>query len=122
MKKVGSILLTLIALVLIGAGCDSSYSVTETQPQQESAAQPATAVVNEVVETQPPATNTKVTTPDPEPKLEPTPVPASRYSCNCSKTCDEIATCDEAFFQLEKCGCSIRDRDGDGIPCDTMCQ
>ena len=44
------------------------------------------------------------------------------YSCNCSKTCDEIYTCEEARYQLEVCGCDQRDEDDDGTACDLMCQ
>lgn len=46
----------------------------------------------------------------------------SGYSCNCSKTCDEIYTCEEAQYQLEVCGCYQRDGDDDGTACDNMCQ
>lgn len=66
--------------------------------------------------------NTTTTIPD----ISPTPVvpsaPKQKYACDCSKTCSEITTCDEAQYQLKVCGCSVRDRDGDGIACDTMCQ
>lgn len=44
------------------------------------------------------------------------------YSCNCSKTCDEIYTCEEAQYQLDVCGCYQRDGDDDGTACDLMCQ
>jgi len=40
------------------------------------------------------------------------------YSCNCSKTCTQISSCAEAQYQLNTCGCSVRDADGDGIACD----
>lgn len=55
-----------------------------------------------------------------------TPAPAltsekSTYTCNCSKTCDQLS-CDEAQYQLNTCHCSRRDRDGDGVACDTQCQ
>lgn len=43
------------------------------------------------------------------------------YSCNCSKSCDAMASCEEAYFQLNQCGCSKRDGDGDGIPCESIC-
>lgn len=42
-------------------------------------------------------------------------------TCNCSKTCGQIKTCDEAYFQLKNCGCSARDADGDGVPCESLC-
>lgn len=40
------------------------------------------------------------------------------FSCDCSKPCSDISSCTEAQFQLENCGCSKRDGDGDGIACD----
>jgi len=43
------------------------------------------------------------------------------YTCDCSKTCTEIKTCAEAYYQLNTCGCSIRDNDKDGIPCENLC-
>lgn len=45
----------------------------------------------------------------------------SRYTCNCSKTCPNM-TCTEAYYQLEQCGCTARDGDGDGIPCEAQCK
>lgn len=48
------------------------------------------------------------------------PAPAG-FKCSCSKTCGNMASCDEAYFQLNNCGCSKRDGDGDGVPCESMC-
>lgn len=50
----------------------------------------------------------------------PTPKPAP-YICNCAKTCTQISTCAEAKYQLNTCGCSVRDGDDDGIPCENLC-
>ena len=44
------------------------------------------------------------------------------FTCNCSKKCNELTSCAEAFFQLNECGCSYRDYDEDGIPCESLCQ
>jgi hypothetical protein len=44
----------------------------------------------------------------------------SSYKCNCSKTCPSLS-CTEAYFQLVSCGCSARDADGDGVPCEAQC-
>jgi len=44
------------------------------------------------------------------------------YACNCSKTCSQMSSCAEAQYQLNVCGCSARDADGDGIACDSDCQ
>lgn len=55
-----------------------------------------------------------------QPPPPPTPIPAPQYTCNCSKTCSQMS-CREAYFQLNQCGCSRRDSDGDGIPCESQC-
>ncbi|MDD2890866.1 MAG: thermonuclease family protein [bacterium] len=50
-------------------------------------------------------------------------VPSSpSYTCNCSKTCAQMSSCTEAQYQLNVCGCSRRDGDGDGVACDSDCQ
>ena len=46
--------------------------------------------------------------------------PAPAYTCDCNKTCGSM-TCDEAYFQLNTCGCGRRDGDGDGVPCESVC-
>lgn len=68
---------------------------------------------------------TPIPTPQPEPIPAPTPTPTptpSPFACNCKKTCTQILTCQEAYYQLNTCGCGERDGDNDGIPCDDMCQ
>lgn len=57
--------------------------------------------------------------PAPQPPSQPQ---VGGFSCNCSKTCDQMACCDEAYFQLNQCGCSRRDGDNDGVPCESICQ
>ncbi|MBI4035909.1 excalibur calcium-binding domain-containing protein [Candidatus Daviesbacteria bacterium] len=54
------------------------------------------------------------------PTSTPTPKQAP-YKCNCAKTCTQISTCAEAYYQLNTCGCSVRDGDDDGIPCESLC-
>ena len=46
---------------------------------------------------------------------------SSTYVCNCSKTCTQISSCEEAYFQLNDCGCTIRDNDKDGVSCESLC-
>lgn len=46
---------------------------------------------------------------------------AGGFACSCSKTCSAMASCDEAYFQLQQCGCSDRDGDSDGVPCEKIC-
>lgn len=60
----------------------------------------------------PPASEKPSTTPPSSP-----PAPPS-YACDCKKTCTQIATCEEAQYQLNICGCKQRDADKDGIACD----
>jgi micrococcal nuclease len=43
------------------------------------------------------------------------------WLCNCSKTCPNMSSCEEAYFQLNTCGCSIRDGDKDSVPCENIC-
>lgn len=49
------------------------------------------------------------------------PITGSSYTCNCSKTCSNMSSCEEAYFQLNDCGCTIRDGDDDGVPCEIIC-
>lgn len=69
----------------------------QAQPQQQQQAQPAAV------------------------SAPPTAVPGPQFSCDCSKTCGAMASCEEARFQLNQCGCSRRDRDRDGVPCESIC-
>jgi len=46
---------------------------------------------------------------------------SSSFVCNCSKTCSQMVSCEEAYFQLNNCGCSARDADHDGVPCESIC-
>lgn len=58
-----------------------------------------------------------------QPVSTPAPPPVSTappYTCNCSRTCGQM-TCEEAYYQLNVCGCSQRDGDGDGVPCESIC-
>lgn len=59
----------------------------------------------------------------PKPSSSPSlfPKASGSYTCDCSKLCSQISTCDEAYFQLNSCGCTKRDSDGDGVPCESLC-
>jgi micrococcal nuclease len=50
-----------------------------------------------------------------------TPPTTDSYGCNCKKTCSQMSSCDEAYYQLNTCGCSVRDGDDDGVPCESVC-
>jgi len=79
-------------------------------------------------------TSTKITTPTPTPTvstskttIQKTPTPTTQpdstsYVCDCSKTCSQMSSCEEAQYQLNICGCTARDGDKDGIACDADCQ
>ena len=43
------------------------------------------------------------------------------FVCNCGKTCSQIVSCEEAYFQLNNCGCSARDGDDDEVSCESIC-
>ncbi len=47
---------------------------------------------------------------------------SSGFACDCSKSCSQITSCDEAYYQLSTCGCKTRDSDGDGVPCESLCR
>ena len=64
-----------------------------------------------------PRNNTLVSTPQ-APVSQPS---SSAFSCNCSKSCTAILTCEEAYYQLNECGCGQRDSDDDGVPCESVC-
>lgn len=83
-----------------------------------------TATPKIVTPTNTPTPTKKVPTPTPTVYIPSTQVPAQTqttggsYTCNCSKTCPQISSCEEAQYLLNVCGCSRRDGDNDGIACD----
>lgn len=53
-----------------------------------------------------------------------TPIGAAAQSapaCAGKRVCGDMTTCAEAVHYLRNCGVSSLDRDGDGVPCETMC-
>lgn len=60
--------------------------------------------------------------PSPTPFIPVAPPKTSSYTCNCSKTCPQMDSCEEAYYQLNTCGCSRRDGDSDGVPCEEICR
>ncbi len=66
------------------------------------------------------ATPKQTTIPSPT-KTPTTPTSGGGYNCNCSKTCTNMSSCEEAYYQLNNCGCSARDGDDDGVPCESIC-
>lgn len=79
------------------------------------------------VNTSVPTTKTVVSQPTSTPRPIATQAPvytpnnSTSWICNCSKTCTQISSCQEAYYQLNTCDCSKRDGDSDGVPCENLC-
>ena len=43
-------------------------------------------------------------------------------ACGSKRYCKQMASCAEAKFYLQQCGLNRLDRDGDGIPCESICK
>jgi len=49
--------------------------------------------------------------------------PASgSFRCDGKTTCRQMSSCAEAQFYLRQCGLSKLDKDGDGVPCESLCR
>jgi endonuclease YncB( thermonuclease family) len=44
------------------------------------------------------------------------------FTCGAKRYCREMSSCEEARFHLESCALRRIDGDGDGVPCETLCQ
>ncbi len=44
------------------------------------------------------------------------------YDCGVKHYCKEMTSCEEAEYYLKYCGLSRLDADGDGVPCESVCQ
>ncbi len=98
---------------LWGEVCDPSPTSTPKQTTTESL---TTTSTNQSLSPQP-------QTPVPQnPTIQPSAQTGGSYICNCSKTCPQMSSCEEAQYQLNVCGCEARDADKDGIACDADCQ
>ena len=134
------IVVIIIVAVLALKGLVASGSTEEKKISQETSEPKVEGVKTENVSTSTPeeqkveigsANSTPI--PTPIPTVAPTPKPtvyvapttapktntSSGYTCNCSKTCTQITSCAEAQYQLNVCGCGVRDADHDGIACDS---
>ena len=47
---------------------------------------------------------------------------AGAFACAGKRFCTQMASCEEARHYLTACGMTKLDRDGDGIPCEALCQ
>ena len=43
------------------------------------------------------------------------------FECGTKRYCKEMASCEEARYYLKNCGLSRLDGDGDGVPCEALC-
>jgi len=41
--------------------------------------------------------------------------------CGTKRYCKQMRSCEEAYYFLKQCGLSKLDRDGDGVPCEALC-
>ena len=48
-------------------------------------------------------------------------LPVARVDCSAKKYCKDMSICDEAKAHLTQCGMKNLDRDGDGVPCEALC-
>ena len=46
---------------------------------------------------------------------------SGKFTCSGKRFCREMNSCEEAKFYLNQCGVNRLDRDGDGIPCESIC-
>ncbi|WP_394358026.1 excalibur calcium-binding domain-containing protein [Methylococcus mesophilus] len=46
----------------------------------------------------------------------------SGFSCGGKTKCGQMTSCAEAQYYLQQCGLRRLDRDGDGVPCESMCR
>lgn len=44
------------------------------------------------------------------------------FTCGSKTTCGAMSSCAEARFYLQQCGLTRLDRDGDGVPCESICR
>ncbi|MEO8420110.1 MAG: excalibur calcium-binding domain-containing protein [Hyphomicrobium sp.] len=53
--------------------------------------------------------------------MSPPPPAQSNLQCGGKRKCGQMASCEEARFYLSSCGVRSLDRDGDGVPCESLC-
>lgn len=49
------------------------------------------------------------------------PVAMRDYTCGSKHRCAQMRSCDEAHFYLTRCGVKTLDKNGDGVPCESLC-
>ncbi len=91
---------------------------TENNNNVNTSTQPVIQPVNQNTNTKPaaqPVVNANTTPPSNTNKS------ASGFSCSMSKSCDDMVSCDEAYYYLNTCAKTSLDRDKDGVPCESLC-
>ena len=48
-------------------------------------------------------------------------LPVAQVDCSAKRFCKDMSICDEARAYLVQCGMKNLDRDGDGVPCEALC-
>jgi hypothetical protein len=48
-------------------------------------------------------------------------LPVTQVNCSAKKYCKDMSICDEAKAYLIQCGMKNLDQDGDGVPCEVLC-
>lgn len=58
------------------------------------------------------------------PALQPNRQSAPTFSgkCGSKRYCTQMTSCAEARFYLKQCGLRKLDKDGDGVPCESLCR
>jgi hypothetical protein len=72
----------------------------------------------------PPTTDSVPELPSPdvnEHGMSPSPPAQSDVQCGGKRRCGQMTSCEEARFYLSSCGVRSLDRDGDGVPCESLC-
>ena len=101
----------------------SSTSTTNPTPTTQPTSKPTVTTQPTIIPTSTPYPNTPTLTQTPNTSNQnySPPVNSGGYTCNCQKTCGNMSSCGEAYFQLNTCGCQARDGDNDGVPCESIC-
>lgn len=68
-------------------------------------------------------TEKETTNPPPIPKPTKEEKPSkAEFSCDTKKTCGQMSSCEEAKYHLLTCKNTSLDKDGDGVPCQSVCK
>lgn len=47
---------------------------------------------------------------------------SAKFSCGSKRYCNQMSSCEEAYFYLKQCGLGRLDGDGEGVPCESLCR